>query len=77
MKTKQSKNLFTAGDATEPAKRVKVEVSEVELRNHVQKGTLGKLTVPVLKDVCRIYKLKGGGKKQELIDAVIEHFHKH
>ncbi|KAJ6658970.1 hypothetical protein lerEdw1_019607 [Lerista edwardsae] len=66
-----------AGDATDPAKRVKVEVSEAELRNHVQKGTLGKLTVPVLKDVCRIYKLKGGGKKQELIDAVIEHFHKH
>ncbi|XP_066489828.1 X-ray repair cross-complementing protein 6 isoform X1 [Tiliqua scincoides] len=66
-----------AGDDTEPAKRAKVEVSEEELRNHVQKGTLGKLTVPVLKDVCKIYKLKGGGKKQELIDSVIEHFSKH
>ncbi|KFQ11659.1 X-ray repair cross-complementing protein 5, partial [Leptosomus discolor] len=49
-------------------KRPKVEVSKDELRSHVQKGTLGKLTVPVLKDACRIYGLKGGGKKQELMD---------
>ncbi|KFO03651.1 X-ray repair cross-complementing protein 5, partial [Balearica regulorum gibbericeps] len=55
-------------------KRPKVEISEDELRSHVQKGTLGKLTVPVLKDACRLYRLKGGGKKQELMDALIEYF---
>ncbi|KFV91337.1 X-ray repair cross-complementing protein 5, partial [Fulmarus glacialis] len=55
-------------------KRPKVEVSKDELRSHVQKGTLGKLTVPVLKDACRLYGLKGGGKKQELMDALTEYF---
>ncbi|KFV55965.1 X-ray repair cross-complementing protein 5, partial [Gavia stellata] len=55
-------------------KRPKVEVSKDELRSHVQKGTLGKLTVPVLKDACRLYRLKGGGKKQELMDALTEYF---
>ncbi|KFQ86621.1 X-ray repair cross-complementing protein 5, partial [Phoenicopterus ruber ruber] len=55
-------------------KRPKVEVSKDELRSHVQKGTLGKLTVPVLKDACRLYGLKGGVKKQELMDALTEYF---
>ncbi|KFR11028.1 X-ray repair cross-complementing protein 5, partial [Opisthocomus hoazin] len=55
-------------------KRPKVEVSKDELRSHVQKGTLGKLTVPVLKDACRVCGLKGGGKKQELMDALTEYF---
>ncbi|KAF7248517.1 X-ray repair cross-complementing protein 5 [Varanus komodoensis] len=64
-----------AGNGTDqPEKKAKIEISEEELRNHVQKGTLGKLTVPVLKDVCRIYKLTGGGKKQELLDAVTKYF---
>ncbi|XP_035759120.1 X-ray repair cross-complementing protein 6 [Egretta garzetta] len=55
-------------------KRPKVEISKDELRNHVRKGTLGKLTVPVLKDACRLCGLKGGGKKQELMDALTEYF---
>uniref|UniRef100_A0A8D0L8M4 5'-deoxyribose-5-phosphate lyase Ku70 n=1 Tax=Sphenodon punctatus TaxID=8508 RepID=A0A8D0L8M4_SPHPU len=63
-------------DGGQAEKKPKVEVSEEDLRNHVRKGTLGKLTVPVLKDACRIYGLKGGGKKQELLDALIEHFNK-
>uniref|UniRef100_A0A6J0TBK7 X-ray repair cross-complementing protein 6 isoform X1 n=1 Tax=Pogona vitticeps TaxID=103695 RepID=A0A6J0TBK7_9SAUR len=66
-----------AGDVTEPEKKAKIEISEEDLRNHVRKGTLGKLTVPVLKDVCRIYKLSAGGKKQELLDVVTEYFSKH
>uniref|UniRef100_A0A4W5R808 DNA helicase n=1 Tax=Hucho hucho TaxID=62062 RepID=A0A4W5R808_9TELE len=52
-------------------KKPKVEMSEDELRAHVQKGTLGKLTVPVLKDACKQFGVKvTGTKKQELIDAL-------
>ncbi|KAM6290961.1 X-ray repair cross-complementing protein 6 [Porphyrio hochstetteri] len=58
-------------------KRPKVEISKDELRRHVQTGTLGKLTVPVLKDACRLYGLRGGGKKQELMDALTEYFSEH
>ncbi|XP_063010703.1 X-ray repair cross-complementing protein 6 isoform X2 [Melospiza melodia melodia] len=58
-------------------KRPKVEVSEDELRCHVQKGTLGKLTVPILKDACRILGLRGGSKKQELVDSLTEYFNEH
>ncbi|KAL7869157.1 hypothetical protein AOLI_G00131450 [Acnodon oligacanthus] len=53
-------------------KKPKVEISEHELRAHVQKGTLGKLTVPVLKDACKQFGVRTTGtKKQELIDALI------
>ncbi|XP_017580842.1 X-ray repair cross-complementing protein 6 [Pygocentrus nattereri] len=53
-------------------KKPKVEISEDELRTHMQKGTLGKLTVPVLKDACKQFGVRTTGtKKQELIDALI------
>lgn len=53
-------------------KKPKVEVPEDELRAHVQNGTLGKLTVPVLKDACKQFGVRTTGtKKQELIDALI------
>ncbi|KGL84030.1 X-ray repair cross-complementing protein 5, partial [Tinamus guttatus] len=55
-------------------KKIKTEISTDELRSHMQKGTLGKLTVPVLKEACRLCGLRGGGKKQELMDALIEYF---
>ncbi|XP_005039734.1 PREDICTED: X-ray repair cross-complementing protein 6 [Ficedula albicollis] len=58
----------------ETEKRPKVEVSKDELRSHVQKGTLGKFTVPVLKDACRFLGLRCGSKKQELVDALTEYF---
>ncbi|GAB5574305.1 X-ray repair cross-complementing protein 6 isoform X1 [Prionailurus iriomotensis] len=58
------------------SKRPKVELSEEELKAHVSKGTLGKLTVPMLKEVCRVYGLKGGLKKQELMNMLTEHFQK-
>uniref|UniRef100_A0A8C8YBN7 X-ray repair cross-complementing protein 6 n=1 Tax=Prolemur simus TaxID=1328070 RepID=A0A8C8YBN7_PROSS len=56
------------------SKRPKVEFSEEELKAHVSKGTLGKLTVPVLREACRMYGLKGGVKKQELLDVLTKHF---
>lgn len=53
-------------------KKPKVEMPEDELRAHVQNGTLGKLTVPVLKDACKQFGVRTTGtKKQELIDALI------
>uniref|UniRef100_A0A8C1WVX6 DNA helicase n=1 Tax=Cyprinus carpio TaxID=7962 RepID=A0A8C1WVX6_CYPCA len=58
-------------------KKPKVEMSEEELKNHVEKGTLGKLTVPVLKDACRQFGIRTTGtKKQELIDALTMQFSK-
>ncbi|XP_004675683.1 PREDICTED: X-ray repair cross-complementing protein 6 [Condylura cristata] len=56
------------------SKKPKVEFSEEELRAHVRQGTLGKLTVPMLKEACRMYGLKGGLKKQELLDMLTKHF---
>lgn len=53
-------------------KKAKVELPEDELRAHVQNGTLGKLTVPVLKEACKQFGVRTTGtKKQELIDALI------
>ncbi|KAM9325583.1 X-ray repair cross-complementing protein 6 [Gastrophryne carolinensis] len=59
-------------------KKPKVEsnISEQELRASVKNGTVGKLTVPVLKELCKGYGLKGG-KKQELVDALVDYFNKH
>ncbi|XP_042672255.1 X-ray repair cross-complementing protein 6 [Centrocercus urophasianus] len=62
-----------AGDG-QAEKRPKTEISEDSLRSYVQNGTLGKLTVSALKDTCRHYRLRSGGKKQELIDALTEYF---
>ncbi|XP_053440777.1 X-ray repair cross-complementing protein 6 isoform X2 [Nycticebus coucang] len=58
------------------SKRPKVEFSEEELKAHVSKGTLGKFTVPMLKEACRAYGLKGGMKKQELLNILTKHFQK-
>ncbi|XP_039092427.1 X-ray repair cross-complementing protein 6 isoform X1 [Hyaena hyaena] len=63
-------------DKGSESKRPKVELSEEELKAHVSKGTLGKLTVPMLKEACRVYGLKGGLKKQELMDTLAKHFQK-
>ncbi|XP_060045036.1 X-ray repair cross-complementing protein 6 [Erinaceus europaeus] len=61
------------GDGSE-SKKPKVEISEEELKAHVSRGTLGKLTVPTLKEACRMCGLKGGLKKQELLDVLTRHF---
>lgn len=55
------------------SKKPKVELSEEALKAHVSQGTLGKLTVPMLKEACRICKLKAGTKKQELLDILTKH----
>ncbi|XP_040922381.1 X-ray repair cross-complementing protein 6 [Toxotes jaculatrix] len=53
-------------------KKPKMDVSEDEIKAHVQNGTLGKLTVPVLKEACKQFGIRTTGtKKQELIDALI------
>ncbi|XP_069812798.1 X-ray repair cross-complementing protein 6-like [Dendropsophus ebraccatus] len=63
------------GDGNQAVKKAKTEtsISEADLRAHIKNGTLGKLTVPVLKELCRTFGLKGG-KKQELMDALIDYF---
>ncbi len=58
-------------------KKPKFEMSDYELKNHVAKGTLGKLTVPVLKDACKQFGIRTTGtKKQELIEALTMHLSK-
>ncbi|CAL9702325.1 unnamed protein product [Knipowitschia caucasica] len=53
-------------------KKPKVEVPEDELRAHATNGTLGKLTVPVLKDACKQFGIRTTGtKKQDLVDALL------
>ena len=56
-------------DESSGSRRPKVELSEEELKAHVSKGTLGKLTVPTLKEACRVYRLKSGMKQQELLEC--------
>ncbi|XP_029325383.1 X-ray repair cross-complementing protein 6 [Mus caroli] len=63
-------------DEGSTSKKPKVELSEEELKTHFRKGTLGKLTVPTLKDICKAHGLKSGPKKQELLDALIRHLEK-
>uniref|UniRef100_A0A1A7X7Z7 DNA helicase n=1 Tax=Iconisemion striatum TaxID=60296 RepID=A0A1A7X7Z7_9TELE len=70
-KTAPKRKTAEAGGGAE--KKPKVEVTEDELRAHLQKGTLGKLTVPVLKEACKQFGIRTTGtKKQELIDALTE-----
>ncbi|XP_061087698.1 X-ray repair cross-complementing protein 6 [Conger conger] len=72
-KTAVKRKPADGGGAAE--KKPKVELPEAELRAHVQKGTLAKLTVPVLKDACKQFGVPTTGtKKQELIDALTKQF---
>ncbi|KAJ8263927.1 hypothetical protein GJAV_G00143160 [Gymnothorax javanicus] len=72
-KTAAKRKPAEGGGAAE--KKPKVEVTEAELRAHVQNGTLGKLTVPVLKEACKQFGVPTtGAKKQELMDALIKQF---
>ncbi|KAM4716153.1 X-ray repair cross-complementing protein 6 isoform 1-T2 [Anableps anableps] len=58
-----------AGDGAE--KKPKMEVTQDDLKAHLQNGTLGKLTVPVLKEACKQFGIRTTGtKKQDLIDAL-------
>lgn len=67
---------FPPDDGGPGSKRPKLDLSEEELKVHVSSGTLGKLTVPMLKEACRVYGLKAGTRKQELLDALTRHFQK-
>ncbi|XP_032282269.1 X-ray repair cross-complementing protein 6-like [Phoca vitulina] len=56
------------------SKRPKMELSEEDLKAHVSNDMLGKLTVPGLKEACRVCGLPGRLKKQELLDTLTKHF---
>ncbi|XP_044534044.1 X-ray repair cross-complementing protein 6 isoform X1 [Gracilinanus agilis] len=72
VKRKQATDGGGPGD-----KQPKLELSQEELKAHAEKGTLGKLTVPVLREACRLCGLKPSStKKQELLDLLQEHFQK-
>merc|ERR1712168_1310776 len=70
--TKPAAKRKTAGAEGGAEKKPKVEMSADDIKAHVQNGSLGKLTVPVLKDACKQFGVKTTGtKKQELIDALL------
>lgn len=53
-------------------KKPKVELTEEELKARVKNGTLAKLTVAVLKEACKQFRIRTTGtKKQELVDALV------
>ncbi|XP_051899380.1 X-ray repair cross-complementing protein 6 [Pristis pectinata] len=72
----QKRKLDESAGRAEKKAKVEVLVGEDEIRQHLRSGTLGKLTVPMLKEVCKQYGLKGS-KKQELLDAITSYFSKH
>ncbi|XP_020376347.2 X-ray repair cross-complementing protein 6 [Rhincodon typus] len=73
-KSYHKRKLGDAAGGAEKKPKVTESLGMDEIRQHAQGGTLGKLTVPVLKEICKQYGLKGGSKKQELIDAITGHF---
>ncbi|KAL4647838.1 X-ray repair cross-complementing protein 6 [Arapaima gigas] len=74
-KTPAKRKPVEAGGGAE--KKSKMEISEAELQDHIEKGTLGKLTVPLLKEACKQFGVRTTGtKKQELINTLIEKFSK-
>ncbi|XP_078060610.1 X-ray repair cross-complementing protein 5-like [Mustelus asterias] len=72
-KSQQKRKLSDAAGGAEKKPNVEVSLGKEEVRQYLRSGTLGKLTVPVLKEVCKQYGLRGS-KKQELIDAITGHF---
>ncbi|XP_047465882.1 X-ray repair cross-complementing protein 6 [Mugil cephalus] len=69
--SKSAPKRKTAESGGGAEKKPKVELTEDDLKAHVQNGTLGKLTVPVLKEACKQFGVRTTGtKKQELIDAL-------
>ncbi|XP_069766133.1 X-ray repair cross-complementing protein 6 isoform X1 [Narcine bancroftii] len=75
-KGQEKRKLGDAGSGAEKKMKVEVSLEEDEMRQHVLRGTLSKLTVPILKEFCRQRGLKGS-RKQELLDAIDNHFAKH
>eukprot|EP00794_Sanderia_malayensis_P005227 gene5227-5884_t len=57
------------------AKRTRVEPGELDMRKEAANGTLNQLTVPILKEFCRMNKLKPAStKKAHLIDVIQGYF---
>ncbi|KAJ5626721.1 hypothetical protein N7528_004148 [Penicillium herquei] len=79
----QSSTLVKRGprastDSDQPAKRVKVEsgASDVdgEIKKNMEKGTLSKLTVAILKEFLTSHGRAAAGKKADLIERVEQYF---
>lgn len=60
---------------TAAPKKAKVEMVDVDVKEVAERGTLNKLTVPVLKTFCQANKIKSASqKKGDLISAINDHF---
>lgn len=58
-----------------PAKKMKVEMVDVDVKEVAERGHLNKLTVPVLKSFCQSNKIKSTSqKKGDLVAAINSHF---
>ncbi|KAL1860186.1 ATP-dependent DNA helicase II subunit 1 [Paecilomyces lecythidis] len=70
--------IANAKGAGRPAKKIKTEsdgqASADEVKKAYEKGTISKLTMPVLKDFLTAHHLSTAGKKADLVDRVEEFF---
>ncbi|KAJ9392017.1 hypothetical protein DTO063F5_776 [Paecilomyces variotii] len=70
--------IANAKGAGRPAKKIKTESdgqpSADEMRKAYEKGTISKLTMPILKDFLGAHNLSTAGKKADLVDRVEEFF---
>lgn len=71
-----AKDQNAEDDSGKAPKKPKVEDgnSEDDLRKHFEKGTLSKLTLPVLKDFLTSRGRSAAGKKADLVERVEEVF---
>nr|CAB3267806.1 X-ray repair cross-complementing protein 5 [Phallusia mammillata] len=60
------------GDAV--VKKVKPETSQINVQECVTDNKLGKLTVQVLKEICKEHNIQASGKKADIIAAISDHF---
>ncbi|KIW02115.1 uncharacterized protein PV09_06606 [Verruconis gallopava] len=73
--SKRTADGSVGGPAKKPKSSSSVDLpTEEDMRIMWEKGTLDKLTIPVLKEFCHAKRLLTSGKKADLVDRINDHF---